>query len=151
MLCRILFHNDSSSRSDRASLSRVVDWVLRRRVRLASASPNNAKFSSVVNDGGTASEWGDETTRLVELAGRFRDASIWCARSNHNASERAVSPPCEGGARGGGQGITNMLGQAGKSARPITSGPAYQAMVPPEPPPLVPPSQGGKKSEPKSG
>ena len=34
------------------------------------------------------------------------------------ASE-SFSPPCEGGVRGGGQGITNMLGQAGNSAESI--------------------------------
>ena len=44
-----------------------------------------------------------------------------------------------------------MLGQAGKSARPITSGPAYQAMVPPRPPPLAPPSQGGEKERTEIG
>ncbi len=43
--------------------------------------------------------------------------------------------------RGGGQGITNTLGQAGSSARPSSSGPAHQAMVPLGPPPL---RKGGK-------
>ena len=54
MLCRILFINDSSSHSDRASCCRVVDWATRRRVKLASAFPND-KFGSVAIDGGTAS------------------------------------------------------------------------------------------------
>jgi hypothetical protein len=51
----ILFVNDSSSHSDRALRSRVVDWATRRRrVRVASASPN-CTFGSVAIDGGTAS------------------------------------------------------------------------------------------------
>jgi hypothetical protein len=76
-----------------------------------------------------------------------------------------VSPPGEGGVRGDGQGITNMLGQAGNSARPSSSGPAYPAMVPPGPPPLTPRglplpssppigeecSQGGEKARAKIG
>ena len=106
MLCRILFHNDSSSRSDRASLVRVVNCALRPRVKLASASPDNDKFRSVVNGGGTASEWGDETTRLSALAGRFRGASIWWRdRVTMRASEPfpplANSPPLSEGRKGG--------------------------------------------------
>ena len=63
-----------------------------------------------------------------------------------------VSPPCEGGVRGGGQGITSNFDRSGghrssagghlaEASRPGT---AYQAMVPPGPPPLPPPSQGGE-------
>ena len=39
----------------------------------------------------------------------------------------------------------NMFGQACNSARPSSSGAAYQAIVPPGPPPLAPPSQGEKE------
>ncbi len=64
-----------------------------------------------------------------------------------------LSPPCEGGVRGGGQGITSHFdrsrgprssagGRLAETSRPAT---AYQAMVPPGPPPLTPPSQGGEK------
>ena len=37
---------------------------------------------------------------LTELEGRFRDACFCCARWNDVASERSLSPPCEGGAGG---------------------------------------------------
>ncbi len=49
--------------------------------------------------------WDDETTRLNVLAGRFRDACFWWARSSDNASEPfpplANSPPLSEGRKGG--------------------------------------------------
>ena len=67
------------------------------------------------------------------------------------ASERSLSPPCEGGVRGGEQGITDTLDRsggpcpsAGAAAEPSRTRTAYQASVPPGPPPLTPPSQGGE-------
>jgi hypothetical protein len=47
-----------------------------------------------------ASHWAGEKLVLTELEGRFRDASFCCARWNDVASERSLSPPCEGGAGG---------------------------------------------------
>jgi hypothetical protein len=44
--------------------------------------------------------WADEKLVLTELEGRFRDACFCCARWNDVASERSLSPPCEGGAGG---------------------------------------------------
>ncbi len=86
------------------------------------------------------------------LEGRFRDASFCCARSEFAAIERSFSPPCEGGVRGGEQGITNTFDRSGEpcpsadppdgSSRTRT---AYQDSVPPGPPPLPRPSHGGEK------
>jgi hypothetical protein len=41
--------------------------------------------------------WAGEKLVLTELEGRFRDACFCCARWNDVASERSLSPPCEGG------------------------------------------------------
>jgi hypothetical protein len=95
--------------------------------------------------------WGLEKLGFTELEGRFRDRCFCCARSDFAASERSLSPPCEGGVRGGEQGITNTFDRSG-GPRPSAGAPAgscrtrtaYQAMVPPGPPPLTPPSQGGE-------
>ena len=42
----------------------------------------------------------------------------------HMASSTQVSPPCEGGVSGGGQGMTNSLGRAGNSAESSCPGTA---------------------------
>src|SRR5271157_6093550 len=43
------------------------------------------------------SHWAGEKLVLTELEGRFRDACFCCAGWNDVASERSLSPPCEGG------------------------------------------------------
>src|SRR5271157_328706 len=50
------------------------------------------------------SHWAGEKLVLTELEGRFRDACFCCAGWNDVASERSLSPPCEGGGAGGGAG-----------------------------------------------
>ena len=46
------------------------------------------------------SHWAGEKLVLTELEGRFRDVSFCCAGWNDVASERSLSPPCEGGVGG---------------------------------------------------
>src|SRR5208337_2175120 len=43
------------------------------------------------------SHWAGEKLVLTELEGRFREACFYCAPWNDVASERSLSPPCEGG------------------------------------------------------
>ena len=93
----------------------------------------------------------DEKSGLTVLEGRFRDESFCCARSEFATIERSFSPPCEGGVRGGEQGITGTFDRSGgpchSAGAPCGASrtrTAYQASVPPGPPPLTPPSQGGK-------
>jgi hypothetical protein len=50
--------------------------------------------------GTEGSDWSGEKLVLTELEGRFRDACFCCAGWNDVASERSLSPPCEGGAGG---------------------------------------------------
>jgi len=50
------------------------------------------------------SGWGGEKTVSTTLEGRLRDACFCCARSNDGASDRSLSPPFGGGARGGERG-----------------------------------------------
>src|SRR5271157_3803329 len=45
-------------------------------------------------------DWHAAKLVLTLLEGRFREAWFCCARSNEGASDRSLSPPCEGGAGG---------------------------------------------------
>ncbi len=49
---------------------------------------------SEVGSGGLG--WAGEKLVLTELEGRFRDTCFCCAGWNDVASERSLSPPCEG-------------------------------------------------------
>src|SRR5271157_1803273 len=46
------------------------------------------------------SHWAGEKLVLTELEGRLRDTCFCCAGWNDVASERSLSPPCEGGQGG---------------------------------------------------
>src|SRR5271157_2274829 len=61
--------------------------------------------------------WAGEKSVLTELEGRFRDACFYCARWNEVASERSLSPPCEGGGRGGDAGALGIENDSSRLAR----------------------------------
>jgi hypothetical protein len=69
---------------------------------------------------------------------------FWTSFEFTPISVRSISPPCEGGVRGGGPGET-MAWYAGPELLDRAELPAWPSMfVMPCPPPLAPPSQGGK-------
>ena len=63
--------------------------------------------------------WAGEKLVLTELEGRFRDTCFCRARWNDVASERSLSPPCEGGVRGGDAGTLEIENGSSRLARGI--------------------------------
>jgi len=66
------------------------------------SSGNRFEIRSIVSQESflPAYGWAGEKLVLTGLEGRFRDASFCCARWKDVASERSLSPPCEGGVGG---------------------------------------------------
>src|SRR5208337_1445872 len=93
-----IHHEDNETRttthSSRASSIRSARTTCARRARAA--------FSTCwqTRPGTPASAWACEKLVLTVLEGRFPDACFCCARSNDGASDRTLSPPCEGGPGG---------------------------------------------------
>ncbi len=150
---------------DRRSLARCSDtrrtgepigpelWPRGATGRLRPAVPSRSMAKAL------AQRWGDEKLVLTVLEGRFRDACFCCARSTEDASDRSLSPPCEGGARGGGagaleiendcsrlargmQGVLEMIGREILKRRERGK---TLCLIVPWPPPQPPHRKGGKK------
>ncbi len=67
---------------------------------IRTAATQLPRFSSSRETTTTGCDWAGEKLVLTELEGRFRDTCFCCAGWNDVASERSLSPPCDGGAGG---------------------------------------------------
>src|SRR5271157_5281601 len=79
------------------------------------ARPSASRDGPVRQEG--PPHWTGEKLVLTELEGRFRDACFCWARWNEVASERSLSPPCEGGGGGGGAGSLEIETDSSRLAR----------------------------------
>ena len=70
----------------------------------------------------TGPRWAGEKLVLTELEGRFRDACFCYVQWNDVASERSLSPPCEGGVRGGDAGALEIENDSSRLARGMRNG-----------------------------
>jgi len=79
--------------------------------------------------------WGDEKMVLTVLEGRIRDACFCCAQSNVGGSDRSLSPPFGGGARGGvGSRLGNGAGPLGPRKIRLRTVSKHTANCPAHPP-----------------